>query len=159
MEHVTIPIDFTVGLQKFQLMLNERAFPSAETAWDRDFIRASVNVDTGTFSGSYVLLLGAHELVNLHILLQKLWQEFGRASHASFRLREETLHIVFDITKLGIIRLTVRAQPDITIETFLQFVFEAEYNSIKVWIATLEKALRQFPPSITIRPSNPLQVG
>jgi hypothetical protein len=141
---VDVPI---IQLGSIRIKLDRRPFPTASSAWDRDAIEATLEVKLDAFQGQVTTYIWSRELEELYRILTFLDQRVGHEENVSFTLREHTLSLQFELTRLG--HLHVRAEvTDMTYPTdpvTLTFVDLSDQTMLPGYIREVKQALKIFP--------------
>jgi hypothetical protein len=143
-------IRFAAGEQwQVRLSFESRAFPTANLAWDRDAIITNLDVRAGAFQCQFITLIFSHELLFLQHLLTELDQQVGHEVQRQFESREGVLSLIFELTKLGHIKIKIKISDMELPPAMLSFTIQSDQTSLAQWIHEVTEVLKQFPPQIT----------
>jgi hypothetical protein len=132
--------------QQVGIILHNRPYSTSSNAWDRDTITATIVVNTVEFQGKVPTLIWSYELEELCRLLLALSQRVGHEEHVQFELREQTLNLVFELTRLGHIEVRVQVSDmDAEYPTILTFFILADQTYLAKWVSNIRKILEYFP--------------
>ncbi len=128
------------------IILHNRPYPTSSHVWDRSAITAIIEVNTVEFQGKVLSLLWKHELEELSKILVNLSQRVGHEEHVQFELREHTLDMVFNLDRLGHLKVRVQVSDvDADFPTTLTFLIDADQTYLPKWMRDIRKILEYFP--------------
>ncbi len=156
-----VRISFETYQQYLWLDLSRRAFPDAETAWDRDAIMTQVTAYASPFRGTFATILFSHELLQLYRLLVEFHRRVsGVPVAAQFCSREDAIELSFDGSRRGELALGIALRESATVDTVLRYAVRADQTYLLLWAEAIRIALQEFPPQIEANPlPDPLKVG
>jgi hypothetical protein len=134
--------------RSLRLAVRGQPFPNAALDWDRDALDVTVDVDTGTFRGSFQTLVWAHELSNLRSLLHSLLDQLGQDLMAEFEFREVAIETRFEVRRGGAFIVQVALRPSAAENDRLTFELSLSPAQVTNWIEDLDRILSHFPPAI-----------
>jgi hypothetical protein len=144
-----LAIQFGEEKGQLYLILHNRPYPTSSYAWDRDVITCTIEVDTVVFQGKVQTLVWSHELEELSKLLTNLSQRVGHEEQAQFELREHTLKLGFELTKLGHIVVQVQVSDmDEEYPAILTYFITADQTYLSKWLNDIRKTLEMFPKQL-----------
>lgn len=132
--------------QQVRIILHNRPYPTSSYAWDRDAIAATIQVNTVVCQGQVPTLIWSHELEELYTLLTRLSQQVKHEEQVQFALREQTLNLMFVLTRLGHVDIQVKVSDrDAEYPTTMTFFIHADQTYLPKWVGDVGKALEYFP--------------
>jgi hypothetical protein len=139
-----------------RLRLTPLARPRTDAAspWDRDALKARVELDAGAVAAAYETTVWGHELAGLRALLASLHEQVrsmqaGRLRYVH-RLIEGTLRLELELGPRGDVGIDVEARPNADGVTLLRTRIEADQSYVPAWIAALDAMLAAYPPLLAV---------
>jgi hypothetical protein len=129
------------GRVVFEISEYER--PGAPDYHDANWLRASVSISAGAFSGSFGVAFGTYEFVEL---LRQLRQGMDALSGViSFENMERDLRLQIEFTQHGKARISGDAKPNSSPAGSLAFAFETDQSYLSGTVEALSAVVRRFP--------------
>lgn len=131
--------------QHISITFLRRAFPNADSEWDRDAIICSVDAKSLSFSGSFNTTFWSHEIANLLVLLRAVEARLGADVSASFENREGTVSFIFGLDHYGHLSISISTRPDPGATERLRFDIHGDQTLFHFLRDSLSLVLMTYP--------------
>ena len=142
-QHSDTYLEFTDAGDIIRLEPIHLTYPKAVEDWDRNWIKTSVTVKGGVFSGQFIADFLTTDFESFKRQLKILDNDFNAG--ATFEPMEGQLTMKIKGDGLGNFELDCKASPEPHLGQTLSFSINFDQTEIKGYIRQLDKITRAFP--------------